>query len=109
MRIRAFAAVAMIAMTACAAIAFADADKRGIDGKKGFEDHCAMCHIDGGNVINPEKTLSEKDRLANGVKSAEDIIGKMRHPGPGMMQFDEKTISDNEARAIADYIMKTFK
>ncbi len=43
------------------------------------------------------------------MKSAEDIIGKMRNPGPGMTQFDAKTISDEEARAIADYILKTFK
>ena len=110
MRKRAFAAVALIAMTASATVAFADAGKgEGIDGKKEFEEHCAVCHKDGGNMINSAKTLSEKDREANGVKSAEDIIGKMRNPGPGMTQFDEKTISDEEARAIADYILKTFK
>jgi cytochrome c6 len=33
----------------------------------------------------------------------------MRNPGPGMTKFDKKTISDKEARAIADYILKTFK
>jgi len=110
MRKRAFAAVALIAMTASATVAFADTGKAGkIDGKKAFEEHCAVCHKDGGNMINPDKTLSAKDRDANGVKSAEDIIGKMLNPGPGMTQFDEKTISDEEARAIADYILKTFK
>ena len=101
---------ALLAICLSATVAFADTGKRGeIDGKKEFEEHCAVCHKDGGNMINSAKTLSEKDREANGVKSAEDIIGKMRNPGPGMTQFDEKTISDEEARAIADYILKTFK
>jgi cytochrome c6 len=33
----------------------------------------------------------------------------MRHPGPGMTQFDEKTISNQEAKAIAAYVLKAFK
>ena len=74
-----------------------------------FKQHCAVCHPDGGNVVNAAKTLSKKDREANGVKTAKDIMGKMRKPGPGMTQFDTKTISDKEAGAIADYILTTFK
>jgi cytochrome c6 len=80
-----------------------------IDGKQEFEKHCAVCHPNGGNVINANKPLSKKSREANGVKSAKDIIGKMRKPGPGMTAFDEKTIPNREAKAIADYILKTFK
>jgi cytochrome c6 len=53
--------------------------------------------------------LDRKSLKANGVKSAKDIIGKIRNPGPGMTKFDEKTISNKEAKAIADYILKTFK
>lgn len=79
------------------------------DGKKEFEKHCAMCHPDGGNVINSMKTLSRKVLQENGVKSAKDIIGKMRRPGPGMTTFDEKTVSKDQAKAIAEYILKTFK
>ena len=89
---------------------FADTRKgEKIDGKKEFQEHCAECHANGGNMIKPDKTLSKKDREANGLKSAKDIIGKMRNPGPGMTKFDRKTISDKEAKAIADYIIKTFK
>jgi cytochrome c6 len=33
----------------------------------------------------------------------------MRKPGPGMTQFDKKTVPDKEANAIAVYILKTFK
>jgi cytochrome c6 len=32
----------------------------------------------------------------------------MRKPGPGMTPFDEKTIPDRTARAIAEYILETF-
>ncbi|MBP2679434.1 MAG: cytochrome c, class, partial [Deltaproteobacteria bacterium] len=37
------------------------------------------------------------------------IVGKMRNPGPGMTRFDTKTISDKDAKEIAQYILKAFK
>jgi cytochrome c6 len=79
------------------------------DGKALFEANCAVCHKNGGNIINPQKTLSRKDREANGVKSAGDIVKKMRNPGPGMTKFDKKTIPDKDAKAIAEYIEHTFR
>lgn len=78
-------------------------------GEAGFKTHCAACHADGGNIIRPDKTLSRKDREKHGVKTAKDIVNTMRKPGEGMTVFDKKTVSDKEAKAIADYIMKTFK
>ncbi len=80
--------------------------------KKGealFKQNCSPCHPEGGNIINPQKTLHKKDREANGVKKASDIIAKMRNPGPGMTKFDEKTLPDKDAKEIAEYILKTFK
>ncbi|MGE5300959.1 MAG: c-type cytochrome [Acidobacteriota bacterium] len=84
------------------------------DGKKDrgemlFMQNCSPCHPDGGNIINPAFTLHRKDREAHGVKTAKDIVGKMRNPGPGMTKFDKKTIADKDAKEIAEYIMKTFK
>ena len=29
-----------------------------MDGKAEFVEHCAPCHKDGGNTVNPKKTLS---------------------------------------------------
>jgi cytochrome c6 len=101
---RLFTAVAILTLVLFASAGFADTK-----GKKEFEEHCAVCHKDGGNIVTPTKTLSKKDREANGVKSAKDIIAKMRKPGPGMTAFDSKTISDKDAKAIAGYILKTFK
>lgn len=78
-------------------------------GEKLFGQHCSVCHPAGGNIINPEKPLYRKNREANGIKTAEDIIATLRNPGPGMNKFDEKTISAQDAQAIAEYVLKTFK
>jgi len=80
----------------------------GKTGEALFKEHCTVCHPDGGNIINPKKTLHKKDRDANGVKSEEDIIKLMRKPGAGMTSFDVKILSDKDAREIAKYILKTF-
>lgn len=80
-----------------------------INGEAGFKENCAECHIGGGNIVNPNKTLSEKDRNMNGIKTADDIVRIMRKPGEGMTKFDENTISDDDARKIAGYIINTFK
>jgi cytochrome c6 len=104
------ATVTMIALFSLATAALADTKKGGkIDGKKEFEEHCAVCHPNGGNIINPAKSLGRKALAASGVKNAKDIIAKMRKPGPGMTPFDKKAVSDKEARAIAEYMLKTFK
>ena len=78
-------------------------------GEELFKAHCAVCHPDGGNIVNPQKTLHKKDRDANNIKKSTNIVKKMREPGPGMTKFDKITISDNDAKKIADYILKTFK
>jgi cytochrome c6 len=81
----------------------------GPDGKALFEMHCASCHKDGGNVINPGKTLSRSDREAGGITTANDVVKVIRHPrGPGMPRFDEATLTDEQARAIAEYVIQSF-
>ncbi len=80
-----------------------------IDGMNELEKHCAVCHPNGGNTVNAMKPLNRTSLKANGIKSVKDIVYKMRHPGPGMTGFDNKTIPDNEAKAIAKYIMNSFK
>lgn len=88
------------------------------EGESLFTEHCSVCHPDGGNVINPLKTLHKNDLKANNIKTAEDIVKKMRNPGPvpthpqewaGMKIFDRKKISDEQALKIAEYILKTFQ
>jgi cytochrome c6 len=85
------------------------AEKKESAGAKLFQQQCAACHPDGGNIIKPALTLRKKDMDAHGVKTAEDIVGKMRNPGPGMTRFDAKTVSDKDAKEIAQYILQAYK
>jgi len=78
-------------------------------GEELFKQHCAVCHPAGENTINPKKTLHSKDLEKSGVTTTDDVIGKMRNPGPGMTKFDEKTIPDKDAKDIAEYVLNTFK
>jgi len=99
----------LLAVTFLASVVAAATGKGKIDGKAEFDLHCSGCHPNGGNVINPAKTLLKMNREANGVKSVKDIVRKMRKPGAGMKQYDRKELSDAKAKAIAEYIIKTFK
>jgi len=101
--------LSLVAIAGCiASIALAAEPVSKLAGETKFKEQCAVCHPDGGNIINPKKTLLTKDREANDIKTEADIIKKMRNPGPGMTKFDEKTLSDKEAHTIAEYILKTF-
>ena len=77
-------------------------------GEELFKQHCSVCHPNGGNIINPKETLHKARREAEKVNTVEAIVNKMRNPGPGMSKFNSNFLSDNDARAIAEYILKTF-
>jgi len=72
------------------------------DGEAIFKAKCAACHPDGGNIIKPSETLK-------GIKDSKKIISKIRKGGGGMTAFDAKAVSDADAKAVASYIIKTFK
>lgn len=78
------------------------------DGKALFTQHCSACHPNGGNIIGAEYALHKAARGVNKVNSVEAIVGKMRNPGPGMSKFDSNYLPDSDAKAIVEYIMKTF-
>jgi len=115
---RVFAALLAAALIcSCSSVFAAEKAPEGGSGAALFQWNCAPCHPEGGNILNPQKTLRKKDLDANNITTAADIIKKMRNPGPfpthpqdwaGMRMFDERTISDRDAHAIADYILSTF-
>jgi len=96
----------MIAAGMAYGLAFA-APAFSADGKALFEKHCAVCHPDGRNIINPNKTLKQNDLMANGITGPGEIVRKMRDPGPGMRVFTEADLPQAEADAIARYIWDT--
>ncbi len=77
-------------------------------GEELFKQKCAMCHPDGKNIINSEKTLDKNILESNNINTPEDIVKKMRNPGPGMTEFHETDIPNKDAHSIAEYILKTF-
>lgn len=100
---------ATVAMSALAAPAFAAGGKDAKKGEELFKQHCASCHADGGNIVNPKKTLGKEALKANGITDWKGIVKTMRNPGPGMTKFDAKAVPDKDAKKIAEYILKTFK
>lgn len=108
MKKRLVVTAAMLAMGTFAFSVQADMKVK-LDAKSVFEKHCASCHPGGGNIINKDKTLGKSALAKNGIKDWKAIVAKMRNPGPGMTKFEKKDISDKSARAIAEYILKTFK
>jgi len=78
------------------------------DGRELFQQHCAVCHPGGGNIINPNKTLDGETLAANGIVTAGDIVTTMRQPGPGMPPFDQSLLPDRDAESIAGYILQTY-
>jgi cytochrome c6 len=103
-----FAVIMAIALVSVFVIACYAKDK-GSAGEALFKEHCAVCHPDGNNIVNPAFKLHGKDLKAHGITKASQIVDKMRNPGPGMTKFYKKTISDKDAMKIAEYVLKAFK
>ena len=101
--------IAVISMLSVGTAAFAEKSEATNPGEAKFKEHCTLCHPDGGNIINPKKTLHKNDLMANNITKEGDILKIVRKPGPGMTTFDAKTLSDKDAGEIAKYIFKTFK
>ncbi len=101
-------AAALVFAGICAASVLA-APKNGRSAAELFKEHCSTCHPEGGNIINPGKTLRKEHRDAHNISSRADIVEKMRHPGKGMTSWSSATLPDDEAEAIADYIIRTFR
>lgn len=78
------------------------------EGKELFAQNCNICHPNGGNIINPEKSLQKESLKKNGITTAEDILHIIRNPGPGMRKFSRDRLSDEDALKIAEYILNTY-
>jgi len=74
-----------------------------------FSLHCSSCHPNGGNTINPSKTLRPDNLRANNIRTPADIVEKMRNPGQGMPRFTPAVIPDRDALRIAKHILAGFR
>jgi len=78
-------------------------------GEQLFNEYCAACHPNGGNIINSDYTLHKTSMASHDIKTPDDIVSYMRSPGPGMPAFDKEKLSDELAKVIAEYILDIFK
>ena len=79
------------------------------DGAALYRQYCASCHPDGGNVSDPSRTLRRSSLASHHITTADDIVRIMRNPISRMIRFDPASLPDHDARAIAEYILTTFK
>ena len=70
-----------------------------------FENHCAGCHLNGGNVIRRNKPLKRQDLLREGVKSAADVA-RIAANGKGQMSGYAKVLGEGGPDAVGAWVWK---
>ncbi|MEO0885141.1 MAG: c-type cytochrome [Cyanobacteria bacterium J06648_10] len=68
-----------------------------------FEENCAGCHVNGGNVIRRGKNLKKKAMVRNGYESV-DAITQIIANGKGIMSAYGDRLNEEEISAIAQYV-----
>ena len=76
------------------------------DGKAIFDANCSSCHMQGGNMMAPDKTLSKKDLKKHSKYSEEAIYQLLKEgvKGTAMMSFEH--LGEDKLRAVTDYVMR---
>ena len=72
-------------------------------GKSLFNNHCAGCHINGGNIIRRSKNLKFSSLKRNGIDNPEEIA-KIARQGVGIMEGYENQLGKNGDIIVADWI-----
>ncbi len=70
-----------------------------------FIEHCAGCHINGGNIIRRNKTLKIKDLERNGLDTKEKIA-KIAREGIGIMDGYKEVLGEKGDQLVANWILK---
>ncbi len=76
-------------------------------GERLYAAHCAACHPNGGNVINPKLPVLNSPKLKDVdtfIKFNRNPISPEGAPG-GMPAFPKDKLSDNELKQIYEYLM----
>jgi cytochrome c6 len=72
-------------------------------GKILFNANCAVCHIDGTNIIIPEKNLKKETLEMNGMNNINAIIYQIVNGKNGMPAFGGR-LTEKQAEEIATYV-----
>lgn len=74
-------------------------------GEELFLKNCAVCHIQGSNVIIPEKNLKKEALEENGMNNFNAISYQILNGKNGMPAFGER-LEENEIEIIARYVLE---
>ena len=77
---------------------------RAADGITVFENHCAGCHVNGGNIVRRGKTLKLKALEQNGY-STEAAIAQIVTNGKGNMSAYRDRLTSEEIQAVSAYVL----
>ena len=73
------------------------------EGKALFQQHCAACHINGGNIIRQGKTLKLKALERQGIASV-DAIAQIAREGVGQMSGYGDVLGPGGDQLVAEWI-----
>lgn len=73
-------------------------------GSKIFGANCAACHMGGGNMVNPQKTL-KKDVLEKYAMASLEAIKTQVTNGKAAMPAFKGRLSDEEIEDVASYVL----
>ena len=74
-----------------------------IMGKNLFKNHCAGCHINGGNIIRRSRNLKLSSLERNGIDNPE-AIAMIARKGIGIMSGYEDELGDNGDQLVANWV-----
>tara|TARA_B100000965_G_scaffold367839_1_gene354084 strand:- start:1032 stop:1406 length:375 start_codon:yes stop_codon:yes gene_type:complete len=72
-------------------------------GKNLFKNHCAGCHINGGNIIKRSKNLKISSLKHNGIDDPV-AIAKIARQGIGIMDGYKEKLGENGDQIVANWI-----
>ena len=76
------------------------------NGEKLFLKNCSACHLDGNNIIIPEKNLAKETLQENGMDSISAISYQILNGKNGMPAFGGR-LTEEEIGKIATYVLQT--
>jgi cytochrome c6 len=76
------------------------------NGEKLFLKNCSACHLDGNNIIIPEKNLAKETLTENGMDSISSISYQILNGKNGMPAFGGR-LTEEEIEKIANYVLQT--
>ena len=77
-------------------------------GEKLFQNNCSLCHLNGTNIIIPEKNLKEETLIANGMKNKNSLSYLILNGKNGMPAFGGR-LTENEIEAISNYLLNAIQ